>query len=44
MTSEDIPATEPEQADIEETDSEGDHSIAVPSKPSWKGIRLTPSP
>jgi hypothetical protein len=34
MTSEDIPAAEAEQADIEETDSEGDHSIAVPSKPS----------
>jgi hypothetical protein len=34
MTSEDIPAAEAEQADIEETDSEGDHSIAVPRKPS----------
>jgi hypothetical protein len=34
MTSEDIPAAEAEQTDIEETDSEGDHSIAVPSKPS----------
>ena len=34
MTSEDTPAAEAEQADIEETDSEGDHSIAVPSKPS----------
>ena len=34
MTSEDIPAAEAEQADIEETESEGDHNIAVPSKPS----------
>jgi hypothetical protein len=34
VTSEDNPAAEAEQADIEETDSEGDHSIAVPSKPS----------
>jgi hypothetical protein len=34
MTSEDTLAAEAEQADIEETDSEGDHSIAVPSKPS----------
>jgi hypothetical protein len=34
VTSEDTPAAEAEQADIEETDSEGDHSIAVPSKPS----------
>jgi hypothetical protein len=34
VTSEDTPAVEAEQADIEETDSEGDHSIAVPSKPS----------
>jgi hypothetical protein len=34
VTSEDTPAAEAEQADIEETDSEGDYSIAVPSKPS----------
>jgi hypothetical protein len=34
VTSEDIPAAEAEQADIEETDSEGDHNIVVPSKPS----------
>jgi hypothetical protein len=34
MTSEDIPTAEAEQVDIEETDSEGDHSITVPSKPS----------
>jgi hypothetical protein len=34
VTSEDTPAAEAEQADIEETYSEGDHSIAVPSKPS----------
>jgi hypothetical protein len=34
VTSEDTPAAEAEQEDIEETDSEGDHSIAVPSKPS----------
>jgi hypothetical protein len=34
VTSEDTPAAEAEQADIEETDSEGDHNIAVPSKPS----------
>jgi hypothetical protein len=34
MTSEDIPATEAEQADIEEADSDGDYNIAVPSKPS----------
>jgi hypothetical protein len=34
VTSEDTPAAEVEQADIEETDSEGDLSIAVPSKPS----------
>jgi hypothetical protein len=33
-TSEGIPAAEAEQADIEETDSEDDHNIAVPSKPS----------
>jgi hypothetical protein len=34
MTSEDIPAAEAEQADIEESDSDGDYNIAVPSKPS----------
>src|SRR6187455_1083386 len=34
MTSEDIPAAEAEQADIEEVDSDGDYNIAVPSKPS----------
>ena len=34
VTSENTPAAEAEQADIEETDSEGDRSIAVPSKPS----------
>jgi hypothetical protein len=33
-TSEDIPATEAERADAEETDSEDDYSSAVPSKPS----------
>jgi hypothetical protein len=32
VASEDNPAAEAEQADIEETDSEGDHNIAVPSK------------
>jgi hypothetical protein len=31
---EDFPATEAEQADIEETDSEDDYNIEVPSKPS----------
>jgi hypothetical protein len=34
MTPEDVPAAEAEQADIEETDSEDDYNIAVPSKPS----------
>jgi hypothetical protein len=34
VASEDTPAAEAEQADIEETDSKGDHSITVPSKPS----------
>jgi hypothetical protein len=34
MTSEDIPAAEAEQADIEEADTDGDYNIAVPSKPS----------
>jgi hypothetical protein len=34
MTSEDIPAAEAEQADIEEVDTDGDYNIAVPSKPS----------
>jgi hypothetical protein len=34
MTSEDIPAAEAEQADIEEADSDGDYNITVPSKPS----------
>jgi hypothetical protein len=34
MTSEDIPAAEVEQADIEGADSDGDYNIAVPSKPS----------
>jgi hypothetical protein len=33
-TSGDIPATEAERADVEETDSEDDYSSAVPSKPS----------
>jgi hypothetical protein len=31
---EDVPAAEAEQAGIEETDSEDDYNIAVPSKPS----------
>jgi hypothetical protein len=34
VTSEDVPAAEAEQADVEETDSEDDYSSAVPSKPS----------
>src|SRR6187455_2694607 len=34
MTSEDTPAAEAKQADIEEADSDGDYNIAVPSKPS----------
>jgi hypothetical protein len=34
VTSEDAPATEAEQADVEETDSEDDYNSAVPSKPS----------
>jgi hypothetical protein len=34
VTSEDAPAAEAEQADIEETESEDDYSRAVPSKPS----------
>jgi hypothetical protein len=33
VTSEDIPAAEAEQADVEETESEDDYSSAVPSKP-----------
>lgn len=33
-TSGDIPATEAERADVEETDSEDDYSSAAPSKPS----------
>jgi hypothetical protein len=34
VTSEIAPAAEAEQADIEGTDSEDDHTIAIPSKPS----------
>jgi hypothetical protein len=34
MTSEDIPAAEAEQADIEEAGTDDDYNIAVPSKPS----------
>ena len=34
VTSKDTAATEAEQTDIEETDSEDDHNIAIPSKPS----------
>jgi hypothetical protein len=34
VTSENTPAAEAEQADIEETDFEDDHNIAIPSKPS----------
>jgi hypothetical protein len=34
VTSEDAPATEAEQADVEETESEDDYSSAVPSKPN----------
>jgi hypothetical protein len=34
VTSEDVPAAEAEQADVEETNSEDDYSSAVPSKPS----------
>jgi hypothetical protein len=34
VTSEDAPATEAEQADVDETESEDDYSSAVPSKPS----------
>jgi hypothetical protein len=33
VTSEDVPAAEAEQADVEETESEDDYSSAVPSKP-----------
>jgi hypothetical protein len=44
MTLEDIPTDEAEQADIEETDSEGDHIIAVPSKPSHLTSEGQPSP
>ena len=34
MTSEDTPAAEAEQADIEEAGTDDDYNIAVPSKPS----------
>ena len=34
VTSEDVPAAEVEQADVDETESEDDYSSAVPSKPS----------
>jgi hypothetical protein len=34
VTSEDAPAAEVEQADVEETESEDDYSSAVPSKPN----------
>jgi hypothetical protein len=34
VTSEDVPPAEAEQADVEETESEDDYGIAVPSKPS----------
>jgi hypothetical protein len=34
MTSEDIPAAEAEQADVEEAGTDDDYNIAVPSKPS----------
>jgi hypothetical protein len=34
VTSEDVPAAEAEQDDVEETESEDDYSSAVPSKPS----------
>ena len=39
VTSEDAPAAEAEQADVEETDSEDDYSSAVPSKPSHLDFR-----
>jgi hypothetical protein len=39
MTSEDIPAVETEQADIEEADTDGDYNITVPSKPSHLDFR-----
>jgi hypothetical protein len=39
VTSKNNPAAEAEQADIEETDSEDDHSITVPSKPSHLDFR-----
>jgi hypothetical protein len=34
VTSEDVPAAEAEQADVEETESKDDYSSTVPSKPS----------
>jgi hypothetical protein len=39
VTSEDVPATKAEQADVEETESEDDYSSAVPSKPSHLNFR-----
>ena len=34
VTSEEVPAAEAEQGDIEEADSDSDYNITVPSKPS----------
>jgi hypothetical protein len=39
VTSQDVPAAEAEQADVEETESEDDYSSAVPSKPSHLDFR-----
>jgi hypothetical protein len=39
VTSEDVPAAEAEQADVEETESKDDYSSAVPSKPSHLDFR-----
>jgi hypothetical protein len=44
VTSENTPAAEAEQADIEETDSEDDHNIAIPSKPSHLDFESRLSP
>ena len=44
VTSENTPAAEAEQADIEETDSEDDHNIAIPSKPRTWISESQPSP
>jgi hypothetical protein len=43
VTSEDAPAAETEQADVEESESEDDYSV-VPSKPSHLDFGNPPSP